>query len=205
MDKTTPNPMDEEMARRDRARNVADEAPGRTEVHTYADGSQRVGCAPFPEKSPLEESTQEKRQMANGMVIPPGMATSGERPPLPDAGGLSLEEFTDKAQQQLDSDLAAGKSPNVVNPTASSDKPELAGTDGHVAEAVDIGDNLGAADLDAIAAQIQPTGEAVDVTDEEKAAAVAQAARETGGPILKDDKAAASDKRKPGRPVTVKK
>lgn len=25
------------------------------ELHTYADGSQRVGCAPFPKLSPLEE------------------------------------------------------------------------------------------------------------------------------------------------------
>lgn len=26
-----------------------------TETKTYADGSQRVGCPPFPELSPLEE------------------------------------------------------------------------------------------------------------------------------------------------------
>ena len=26
-----------------------------TETHTYSDGSQRVGCAPFPKLSPLEE------------------------------------------------------------------------------------------------------------------------------------------------------
>ena len=26
-----------------------------TETHTYPDGSQRVGCAPFPKLSPLEE------------------------------------------------------------------------------------------------------------------------------------------------------
>jgi len=25
------------------------------ETHTYADGSQRVGCPPFPELSPLQE------------------------------------------------------------------------------------------------------------------------------------------------------
>ena len=32
-----------------------------TETHTYADGSQRVGCAPFPKLSPLEEQADALR------------------------------------------------------------------------------------------------------------------------------------------------
>jgi hypothetical protein len=32
-----------------------------TETHTYPDGSQRVGCPPFPVLSPLEEQNQRLR------------------------------------------------------------------------------------------------------------------------------------------------
>ena len=31
------------------------------DTYTYADGSQRVGCAPFPKLSPLEEQTSALR------------------------------------------------------------------------------------------------------------------------------------------------
>ncbi len=31
-----------------------------TETKTYPDGSQRVGCPPFPELSPLQEQNQAK-------------------------------------------------------------------------------------------------------------------------------------------------
>lgn len=34
---------------------MSEEAP-KTEVHTYPDGSQRVGVAPFPETSPIEDA-----------------------------------------------------------------------------------------------------------------------------------------------------
>ena len=32
-----------------------------TETHTYSDGSQRVGCAPFPALSPKEEQDAQLR------------------------------------------------------------------------------------------------------------------------------------------------
>lgn len=172
----------------------------RSTVYTYADGSQRVGMPPFPELSPIEEEQASKRQMANGhtvapMVVPPGMRTEGA--PAPVAGaGITEEEFTAKAQQQLQSDVASGKSPEVVNPTTASTKPQLAGTDGHVSEAMDLGDgglstqNADASiDLDKIAADIKPEGD-FEATDEQKAAAVAQVAREVGVPVVEDEKPA---------------
>jgi hypothetical protein len=206
MDKAT-KPMDEEMARRQRAAS-AEQAPGgpvftadspRSEVHTYADGSQRVGIPPFPDKSPLEETTELKRvEAAQGMAIPQGMPTSGERPPSPQSG-ITEEEFKAKAEQQLNSDLQSGKTPEVVNPTTASTKPELAGTDGHVGETDAIGDNLTADDIKTIAGQIQPAGN-LEATDEERQAAVVQVEREVGVPITKGDAA----KKPVGRPPTKK-
>lgn len=210
MDKAT-KPMDEEMARRQRAAS-AEHAPGgpvftaespRSEVHTYPDGSQRVGQPPWNPKSPLEETTELKRvEAAQGMAIPQGMPTSGERPPSPQSG-ITEEEFKAKAEQQLNSDLQSGKTPEVVNPTTASTKPELAGTDGHVGETDAIGDNLTAHDMQAIAASIQPDGD-LKATDEEKAAAVAQVEREVGVPMVKDDGKKADAKKPVGRPPTKK-
>ena len=42
-----------------------DEQPGKTEVHTYDDGTQVVGVPPFPAKSPKEIAAQMK---ASNMV-----------------------------------------------------------------------------------------------------------------------------------------
>jgi hypothetical protein len=179
--------MDEEMARRQRAAS-AEHAPGgpvftadspRSEVHIYPDGSERVGQPPWPEKSPLEEITEQKRaEAAPGMAIPQGMPTSGERPPAPQSG-ITEEEFKAKAEQQLNSDLQ-------------------------------IGDNLTAHDMQAIAASIQPDGD-LEATDEEKAAAVAQVEREVGVPMVKDEDAKTAkaakevESKKPvGRPPTKK-
>lgn len=39
------------------------------ETHTYPDGSQRVGCAPFPELSPLQEAALAKRGAPDGAVL----------------------------------------------------------------------------------------------------------------------------------------
>lgn len=183
-----------------------------TVVHTYPDGSQRVGVPPFPEKSPLEEETAEKRQVANGMVIPPGMKVEGEAV-VASGVGITAEEFQAKAEQQLQSDITSGKSPSTINPTTASTKPLLAGTDGHVLDAVDagatgtsavgdLGNNEAPVDLNAIAAQIEPQGD-FEATDEQKEAAVAQVAREVGVPVVDGDKTDkdATAKRGPGRPA----
>lgn len=171
-----------------RAAELSEQDALRSQVHTYPDGSQRVGVPPFPEKSPEEEKADEKRGGPRPMTIPNGMKTSGE--PAPSTGvGVTVEELKAQAEAQLNSDVISGKDPHTVNPTTASDKPVLAGTDGSpVADGGAFVDNAGQPDLEAIAAAIEPTGENVDATDEEKAAAVTQVMRENKGPIL-DDKA----------------
>jgi hypothetical protein len=158
------------------------------EVHTYSDGSQVVGSPPFPDKSPKELEVIEKARIA-AMTIPPGMKTSGEPAPSPGAG-ITEEEFKAKTEQQLRSDIEQGKDPHTINPTTSSDKPELAGTDG----TVELGkqpEDITAEDLSRIASGIKPTGE--NVTEEQVEAAAAQVARETKGPLLTGDEAKQAD------------
>ena len=71
-----------------KARDAIDaESVPQSEVHTYPDGSQRVGVPPFADKSPLEEAADKLErvgapaspQPVAPVVIPPGMATSGEK------------------------------------------------------------------------------------------------------------------------------
>ena len=191
-----------------RAAAAGDEAPQQRIVHTYPDGSQVVGCPPFPEKSPLEREAEQKRAHAAAhghapsavaMQIPPGVETSGA--PAPSPLGLTTEsEFVGKVENQLASDIASGKSPDTPNPTSSSDKPELAG----IARVPDAADVVLQADptpedLGKIAAQINP-GDTLprDPTPAEVEAAVTQVARETKGPVVTDDAEAA-------KPTTAKK
>lgn len=170
-----------EQARRDSI-NGGDAAVPRSEVHTYPDGSQRVGVPPFPDKSPIEEAADglERTSGPRPMFVPPGMQQSGEKAPDP-AVGTTAEEFRAKVQQQLDSDVASGKDPNTVNPTTASDKPELAGTSTVTADQLEqTTEPLSAEDIEAIARQIKPEG---DVSEEQVDAAVTQVVRETRGPI----------------------
>lgn len=174
---------DAEQARRDSINGKHPDAV-RAEVHTYPDGSQRVGTPPFPEKSPLEDAADGvERVGVRPMNVPPGMAQSGERAPDP-ATGTTAEQFVGKVQQQLESDDASGKDPHTINPTTSSDKPQLAGTSVISADMLEksaqIADNPTAEDLEAIAKQIKPEG---DFSPEQVEAAVTQVARETKGPI----------------------
>lgn len=164
------------------------EAEGLTkaEVHTYADGSQRVGTPPFPEKSPLEEQAEEKRK-ATPMNVPQGMAQSGVVPTAA-APGADLDALKERAEEQLTSDVLSGKDPHTPNPTTASDKPELAGESGVVtADQLEDGTVTAAAEptpeeLATIASQIEPKGD-IEATDEQKAAAVTQVARETKGAV----------------------
>jgi hypothetical protein len=183
----TQNDLEAALAenRRARAQEEADSVP-KSEVHTYADGSQRVGVPPFPEKSPIEEDAEEKRK-ATPMNVPAGMKQSGE--PAPAApGGVDLDALEARATEQLTSDVLSGKDPHTPNPTTASDKPQLAGETGVVtADQLESGAVTAAAEptaeeLATIAAQIEPKGE-LDATDEQKAAAVAQVARETKGVV----------------------
>lgn len=191
--------MAEEQERRRLAVQPGEDVPPVSEVHTYPDGSQVVGVPPFPDKSPLERDAELRRQHAAahgigpaavGMQIPHGMKTSGAPAPSP-VPNITESGFKAKVQEQLESDLTSGKSPDTPNPTTSSDKPALAGTarvEGATAKEVLSGEPS-TADLQKIAAQIKPTGEAVkDATKEEIEAAVTQAAREIKGPVVADDK-----------------
>lgn len=58
-----------------------------TETHTYADGSQRVGCAPFPTLSPLEEQEASLRgtPAAAEVVTVTPKAKPGPKPKAKDA------------------------------------------------------------------------------------------------------------------------
>ncbi len=176
---------------------VAGEAP-RTEVHTYPDGSQRVGVPPFPKESPLEEVAEEKR-LQRPMAVPPGMKTSGAAEP--EAGPNAADVIRERAVEQLTADVMSGKEPETPNPTTSSDKPELAGESG-VVTADQLESGLApvasaeptAEELQKIAEQIEPKGN-IEATDDEKAAAVAQVARETKGVIAADKPATKGSKK----------
>ena len=160
----TQNDLEGLLADNRKARAEAEaEATPRTEVHTYPDGSQRVGVPPFPEKSPIEEEAEEKRK-ATPMHVPPGMKQSGEPAPAL-AGTVDLDALAARATEQLTSDVISGKDPHTPNPTTASDKPQLAGETGVVtADQLEAGAVTAAAEptaeeLATIAAQIEPKGD----------------------------------------------
>ena len=155
-----------------------------TTVKTYPDGSQRFGCPPFPTESPAEEAARLKNEPAPGATpafIPRGYKTDGEAAPVA-ASGLTAENFKAKIEQQVTSDVTAGKDPHTPNPTTSSDKPELAGAVPTEGEGLDPADPK---DLEKLTKGVNPK---VDATDEEIKAAAIQVARETKGTIVTDDK-----------------
>lgn len=159
----------------------------KSEVHTYPDGSQRVGVPPFPDQSPLEDVAEEKRR-ATPMNVPQGMKQSGEVPAAA-APGADLDALEARAREQLTADVLSGKDPLTPNPTTASDKPELAGETGVVtADQLEDGTAAAAAaeptaeELATIASQIEPKGD-IEATDEQKTAAVTQVARETKGAV----------------------
>ena len=161
-----------------------EEAPGRTEVHTYADGTQVVGVPPFPAKSPKEQEAEEKRGIAP-MFVPPGMKQSGESVSDLNVAGITQEQAEWAAKQQLTADVLSGKDPHTPNPTTSSDKPMLAGT-GNVITAGDVESTVfepTADDLARMAAAIEPSGD-VEATDEQKEGAAVQVVRETKGAVV---------------------
>ena len=53
------------------------------DTHTYPDGSQRVGCAPFPKLSPLEEQADALRDTPYDTAKP--KAKPGPKPKAKDA------------------------------------------------------------------------------------------------------------------------
>lgn len=164
------------------------EAPPRAELHTWPDGSQAIGVPPFPEKSPKERAeVVEEDAIVASAVVPAGMPRSGEAAPVV-ARGITESQFKAKAEQQLESDYISGHDPHTVNPTSASDKPELANTDGTAGleSPDDVIENPTPEELAKIAAAIEPQGNFTP-TDEQKAAAVAQVARETLGPIYPDE------------------
>lgn len=194
--------MEEERERRRLAVQPGEEMPPVSEVHTYKDGSQVVGVPPFPDKSPLERDAEQKRTHAAahggagpgavGMAIPHGMKTSGEAAPTP-VPTVTAEGFKKAVEQQLTSDVTSGKDPHTPNPTTSSDKPQLAGTAGIPGAGTNpkqvLSADPSAEELQKIAGQIKPTGEAVKgATKEEIEAAATQVAREIKGPVVADDK-----------------
>jgi hypothetical protein len=164
-----------------------DEQPGRTEVHTYADGTQVVGVPPFPAKSPRELEAEERRSHSP-MAVPPGMKQSGESVSDLAVNGITEDEAKFAAQQQLTSDVLSGKDPHTPNPTTSSDKPVLAGT-GNVITAGDVAAptlsaNPTAEEIADIADSIEPNGaKNIEATDEQKEGAAVQIVREAGGGI----------------------
>lgn len=177
--KLTPEERAQKLAEAKRAYEAVEPAP-RSELHTYPDGSQRVGTPPFPELSPIQEAEAKLERVgappAAPMQPPPGMPTSGAAVPASPVG-ITTEQLAAKAQEQLDSDVMSGKSPNTPNPTTDSNKPELAGTAGDLPPAEPTPE-----ELEAIAASIQPSAEGA--TAEQAEAAVTQVLRETKGPIV---------------------
>lgn len=146
-----------------------------SEVHTYPDGTQVVGVAPFPAKSPKEGAPVEVNAAAR-MYVPPGVKTSGQADAV--VADNSPEAFRAKVDQQLKSDIASGKSPDTPNPTTSSDKPQLANM--VTANSLEsINPEPTAEDLERMAKSIKADG----ATDDEVEAAVIQVARETPGAI----------------------
>lgn len=168
--------------------------PGRTEVHTYADGTQVVGVPPFPAKSPRELEADEKRSHSP-MNVPMGMKQSGVVMSDLNVIGLTPEEAKFAAQQQITSDVLSGKDPHTPNPTTASDKPVLAGT-GNVITAGDLESasipvNPTAEDLAKIAASIEPNGaKNLPATDEQKEGAAVQIVRESAGAVVVPKKTA---------------
>lgn len=150
-------------------------------VYTYPDGSQRVGTPPFPKLSPKEEADQAANEPGPGatpMYVPKGFKTEGEAAPAA-ATTLTADQFKAKVEQQVESDVAAGKDPNTPNNTTSSDKPELVGTV-PVEDGVEGLDPSDPKDLDKLAKGVKPD---VKATDEQIRAAAVQVARETKGVI----------------------
>lgn len=185
--------------RAERARDEAEDAP-RSTLHTYADGSQRVGTPPFPELSPKEETSAMARgETPARMQRPqPGQPVSGVDPADVE-NGVTEGDTALRAQQQLTADVLSGKDPHTENPTTSSDKPALAGEDNVIrADALEqtltpTGEAT-AETIEQIAASIEPSGN-LDATDEEKEAAAVQIARETRGAVTAgDDGTTAKDK-----------
>lgn len=159
--------------------DIKTEAPT---VHTYPDGSQRVGTPPFPKLSPTEELAKAANEPGPGatpMYIPKGFKTEGEAAPQ-NPSGLTAEQFKEKVAQQVESDVISGKDPQTPNPTTSSDKPELAGVVPTEGEGLDPADPK---DLEKLASGVKPD---VDATDEQIKAAAVQVARETKGVVVAD-------------------
>lgn len=150
-------------------------------VFTYPDGSQRVGTPPFPKLSPKEEADRAANEPGPGatpMYVPKGFKTEGEAAPA-ESTALTADQFKAKVEQQVESDVAAGKDPNTPNSTTSSDKPELVGTV-PVEDGVEGLDPSDPKDLDKLAKGVKPD---VKATDEQIRAAAVQVARETKGVI----------------------
>ncbi|PZQ77949.1 MAG: hypothetical protein DI563_01970 [Variovorax paradoxus] len=153
-------------------------------VHTYPDGSQRVGAPPFPKLSPIEEAQGLTEETApRPMHIPQGRATSGEPAPV-DGHGLTADQLERKIEEQLKSDVASGKDPSTPNPTTDSAKPELAGSVPPEAVEQGVSTDVTVEELADIAKGIKVEG----ATEEQKDAAVVQVAREVKGPVVADGK-----------------
>lgn len=150
------------------------------ELHTYADGSQRVGTPPFPKLSPLEEAAKTPDGTVPVPAQPrPGQPTSGEADPV--ATDTSAEATQFRVEQQLTSDVLSGKSPDTPNPTTDSLKPGLA----NMITANDleqVNPEPTAEDIERMARDIKPSGK-IDATEEEKEAAALQVLRETKGAV----------------------
>ena len=77
---TLPTDVEIEQARRDAAAGPEVE-PLVTETFTYPDGSQRVGVAPFPELSPIEQAAKENEvRFAEPASVPEGTLTADPTP-----------------------------------------------------------------------------------------------------------------------------
>lgn len=167
-----------------------DEQPGRTEVHTYDDGTQVVGVPPFPAKSPKEIAADEARA-ASLMHVPAGMKQTGATTSDLVVTGMTPERAKWMAEQQLASDYLSGKDPHTPNPTTSSDKPILAGT-GNVVTAGDVETKAVVVPTDPeeiarVAGAIEPKGD-FEASDEQKEGAAVQVVRESPGAVVIDTK-----------------
>lgn len=160
-------------------------------VHTYPDGSQRVGAPPFPKLSPIEESQGLGEETSpRPMYVPPGRATSGEPAPVDGQPGLTADQLERKIEEQLKSDVASGKDPHTPNPTTDSAKPELAGSVPPEAVEEGVSTEVTVEELADIAKGIKVEG----ASEEQKDAAVVQVAREVKGPVVADAKPAKAKK-----------
>lgn len=169
-----------------------DEQPGKSQVHRYADGTEVIGCPPFPAKSPKEIAAEAARAPSL-MAVPPGMKQSGVAVSDLAVNGLTPEQAKFAAEQQLTSDVLSGKDPHTPNPTTTSDKPILAGT-GNVVSGGDVEGAVVAVPTDPeaikeVADSIKPKGD-VEATDEQKEGAAVQVVREAAGAVVVDTKKA---------------